>query len=144
MAEFETFEHGADVGIRGYGKTREEALSNLLKALSTLLVENPLFLQERPVIKIPLKVTSELPDELLVNFVNKVLTLSALEGAIFYEFQGKIEENEAGLELEGEVMGVPFDSERFGLGVEVKGATFTLARFEKEKDLYVAQCVVDV
>ena len=35
MIKFETFEHGADIGIRGYGKTLCEAFSNILKALAT-------------------------------------------------------------------------------------------------------------
>ncbi|PMP96756.1 MAG: archease, partial [Thermodesulfobacterium geofontis] len=39
MMKFEAFEHGADIGIRGYGKTLSEAFSNILKALVTLLVE---------------------------------------------------------------------------------------------------------
>lgn len=140
---FETFEHGADVGIRGYGETPEEALSNLLKALASLLVEEPLFLKETPTQGVFIKLTAEFLDELLVMFVNKVLSISALEGIIFYDFQGSLNRDEI-LRLEGELRGVPLDPIKYGYGVEVKGATFTLAKFEKINSNYVAQCVVDV
>jgi len=141
---FETFEHGADVGIRGYGETPEEALSNLLKALATLMVENPSFLEEKPSLLVELFLKGEFLDELLVSFVNQVLSLSALERALFYDFQGVLFSSKEGFELKGKLGGVPLDTETYGFGVEVKGATFTLAKFEKINQHYVAQCVVDV
>ncbi|MFN3920984.1 MAG: archease [Caldimicrobium sp.] len=141
--EFETFEHGADIGIRGYGETPEEALSNVLKALASLLVETPQFLQSAPIFKYPIEVEAEFLDELLIIFINKVLSISSLEGVLLYEFKGKLKEDKKYF-LQGEVAGVPFEPEKYGYGVEVKGATFTLAKFEKEKGNYIAQCVVDV
>lgn len=144
MKDYETFEHGADIGIRGYGKTPEEALSNLLKALSTILVENPFFLKDSPGLKREIRVFAEDLDELVVIFVNRVLSLSALDEAIFYHFEGGLKKEEEGYLLEGEVLGVPYDFEKYGFGVEVKGATFTLVSFKKINEHYVAQCVVDV
>ncbi len=144
VKNYETFEHGADIGIRGYGRTPEEALSNILKALSSIQVENPLFLKRSPELKEKLFLSAEDMDELLVLFVNKVLSLSALNESIYYHFEGKIERIEGVYYLTGEVFGVPYDFEAYGFGVEVKGATFTLAKFEKINEHYVAQCVVDV
>lgn len=140
---FETFEHGADVGIRGYGKTPEEALSNLLKALASLLVEDLGFLEETPNKFFSVEIEAEFLDELLVTFVNKVISLSALEKVLFFEFRGKLTEGQVN-KLMGEVAGVPFSPEKYSYGVEVKGATFTMAKFEKKNDLFIAQCVVDV
>jgi SHS2 domain-containing protein len=144
LKDYETFEHGADIGIRGYGKTPEEALSNLLKALATLQVENPLFLLKAPELKDAISLSAEYMDELLVVFVNKVISLNSLNGAIYYQFTGKLEKRDGVYHLVGEIYGVPFDFEKYGFGVEVKGATFTLAKFEKMNEHYVAQCVVDV
>ncbi len=143
MREFETFEHGADVGVRGFGETPEEALSNLLKALTSLMVEKTSFMDEPPQSYIPIEVEADFLDELLVVFINKVLSIASIEGLLLYEFRGHLEESTPFL-LKGEVGGIPFDSEKYGYGVEVKGATFTMAKFEKIKDKYVAQCVVDV
>lgn len=141
--EFETFEHGADIGIRGYGETPEEALSNVLKALASLLVETSQFLQSAPIFNYPVEVEAEFLDELLIIFINKVLSISSLEGVLLYEFRGKLKEDKKYF-LQGEVFGIPFEPEKYGYGVEVKGATFTLAKFEKVKGKYIAQCVVDV
>lgn len=141
---FETFEHGADIGIRGYGKTIEEAFSNILKALFSLVTENINFDSLSVVKKFEISLEAETLDELLVVFINRILTLFALEGVIFKDFEGKIVFENGKIRLEGYVGGEDFDPETYGLGVEVKGATFTLAKVEKISDEWMVQCVVDV
>lgn len=144
MSKFETFEHMADVGIRGWGESPQEALSNILKALASLLVENTSFFEEAPQVAILVEVSSEFLDELLVKFINRVLSLTYLERVIFYEFRGRLEKDEEEYRLKGELWGVAFEPERYGYGVEVKGATFTMAEFQQKDSLFIAQCVVDV
>jgi len=148
MQFYETFEHGADIGIRGYGKTLEEAFSSALKALAELLVEEPNWKELKLNEQASVRVEAEFLDELFVIFVNKVLGLFYEKKVLFLDFKGKILKKEENYELKGKVFGVPYDPERFGYGVEVKGATFTMAKVEKtvreEEVLWVAQCVVDV
>ncbi|QJA06873.1 archease [Thermosulfurimonas marina] len=139
---YETFEHGADIGVRGYGRTLEEAFANGARALFALMVEN--FEEVSPREKTPVTVSAELLDELFVTWLNRLLTLSALEHRVFADFEVEIRREGQEFRLTGQAWGEPFDPERHLLGVEVKGATFTLARVEKEGDLWVAQCVVDV
>ncbi len=38
MKPYEQFEHKADVGVRGYGKTIEEAFENGAKAMFSIMV----------------------------------------------------------------------------------------------------------
>ncbi len=135
---YETFEHGADIGVRGYGRTMEEAFANGARALFALMVEN--FEDVEPQEETEITVSAELPDELFVAWLNKLLTVSALEGRVFRDFEVHIK----GEDLRAMARGEPLDPEKHLLGVEVKGATFTLARVEKQGDLWVAQCVVDV
>jgi SHS2 domain-containing protein len=143
---FETFEHGADIGIRGYGKTLEEAFSNSLKALVTLLTENINFSELTPAHSFNITLSAEELDELFVTFINKTLSTSYIEEVLFFEFKGSIEQipQKKEYNLNGKIMGEKFDIEKFGYGVEVKGATFTMAKVEKRKDVWIAQCVVDV
>lgn len=144
MELFETFEHGADIGIRGRGKSLEEAFSNLLKALALLLTE-ALSLETLEVKEIlEIELSAEFLDDLLVNYVNKVLTYTYLEGFLFLEFKGEIKKDNEKYVLKGVICGTKFDPQKLGYGVEVKGATYTLAKIEKEKDFWVVQCVVDV
>ncbi|OAQ20694.1 archease [Thermosulfurimonas dismutans] len=135
---YETFEHGADIGVRGYGRTIEEAFANGARALFSLMVEN--FEAIEPREETPVSVSAELPDELFVAWLNRLITLSALEHRVFSDFEIKIK----GENLQGVARGEALDTEKHLLGIEVKGATFTLAKVAKEGDLWVAQCVVDV
>ncbi len=144
MKGYETFEHGADVGIRGYGDTLEEAFSEVLKALTTLYVESIDFNKVFPTEEREVEVTADTLDELLVFFVNKAISIVSLENVLVIGFKGRIEEREGEYQLTGKFLVSPFDVEGFGYGVEVKGATFTQAKVEKEKEGWVAQCVVDV
>ena len=144
MTKFETFEHGADIGIRGYGETLSEAFSNILKALAILLVENLNWKDLNLNKKYPIEIESEFLDELLVVFINKVLSLFYLEKILFFEFKGEIKEKNGKYILKGELLGEIYLHEKFGYGVEVKGATFTMAEVKKENNLWIVQCVVDV
>jgi len=135
---YETFEHGADIGVRGRGRTPEEAFANGARALFSLMVEN--FENVRPEHSVPVEVSAETPEELFVMWLNRLITVSDLEGMVFRDFEVHI----SGESLTARALGEPLDPERHRLGVEVKGATFTLARVEKEGDLWIAQCVVDV
>ena len=144
MAKFETFEHGADIGIRGYGETLSEAFSNILKALAILLVENLNWKDLSLKKKYSIEIESEFLDELLVVFINKVLSLFYLEKILFFEFKGEIKEKNEKYILKGELLGEIYLHEKFGYGVEVKGATFTMAEVKKENNLWIVQCVVDV
>ncbi len=144
MIKFETFEHGADIGIRGYGKDLSEAFSNILKALVVLLTEKIEWKDIKLEQSFSIEIIAEFLDELLVTYINKVLSLFYLEKVIFFEFRGSIEEREGNYVLKGELLGEKYSSEKFGYGVEVKGATFTMAEVKKKDDLWVVQCVVDV
>lgn len=143
MKSFETFEHGADIGIRGFGESPERALSNLLKALASVMVENDTFLEDKTTISYYIEVEADYPDELLVAFVNKIISLSYSENILFLEFDGEVVLNNRCF-IKGFLKGVWLDYDKYGYGVEVKGATFTMAKFEKENEYYIAQCVIDV
>ncbi len=143
MKKFETFEHGADVGIRGYGKTLEEAFSNILLALLEVMVED--FKEEELKAEKKLKITlhADEVEELLVMFVNRAISLCYTEDLVFFKFEGRITQNQK-FKLEGDLLGESFKEEKFGYGVEVKGATFTMAKVYKQDDFWVCQCVIDV
>jgi len=143
VGKYETFEHGADIGIRGYGETLEEAFSNALKALFELVVEEVNWDNVSEEYQTEVEARAEFLDELFVIFINKCLGIFYDEGVILKSFEGKIEKNEE-YTLKGVVKGEKFDPDKFGYGVEVKGATFTMAKVEKTDRGWIAQCVVDV
>ncbi len=134
---YETFAHEADIGIRGFGDTQEEAFANTALALYSVMVD---VTRVEPKESRVLTVSAEDDETLLVEWLNALLALSDIERMVFSRFAVTI----AGRTLTGTAWGERLDRERHAPNVEVKGATYHLLRAGKEGERYLAQCVVDV
>jgi SHS2 domain-containing protein len=135
---WEHFAHEADVGIRGYGPTREAAFEQAALALMQVIADLA-GIEPRDAIE----VTCEAPDDelLLVDWLNALVFEVATRAMLFARFAVTIE----GAQLRGTAWGEPIDLARHAMGVEVKGATYTALRVAELPDGgWVAQCVVDV
>ncbi len=135
--QYETFEHEADIGIRGFGETIEEAFSNAARAMYSVMFD---ISSIRPVVERTVTVAAPDTDLLLIEWLNALLALSDIERMVFSEFEVKI----YGGRLQGRAMGEPLDRKRHGAVVEVKAATLHMLKVERIDGGYVAQCVVDV
>lgn len=134
---YETFEHEADIGIRGFGGTIEEAFENAAVALYSVMVNvNRVRPEERRI------VTASAPDRelLLVEWLNALLSQSDIDRMVFSKFEVKIN----GTSLIGTAWGEMLDRERHQAHVEIKGATYHMLSVQERDNRYVAQCVVDV
>ncbi len=134
---YETFDHEADIGIRGFGATIAEAFENTAIALYSVMVNiHRVKPKERRIVKV------SAPDRelLLVEWLNALLSLSDIERMVFSKFEVKIN----GTSLTGTAWGEILDRERHQAHVEVKGATYHLLSVQERDNGYVAQCVVDV
>ena len=137
---WETFDHVADIGVRGVGRSLEEAFSNGAKALFSMMVEDLDLVracEERRIEASSFDLVG-----LFVAWLNELIAISDLEGMVFSQFETRIFQGDS--TLLSTAMGEPLDRKRHGVGVEVKGATFSEARVEKMNGLWVAQCIVDV
>jgi len=135
---FEHFAHQADMGVRGYGRTRDEAFAQAALALTAVVVP-----PETIVARERVCVACEADDDelLLLDWLNAVVYQMATHRLIFGRFQVRI----AGMRLAGEMWGEPIDVARHQPGVEVKAATVTALRVARLADgTWLAQCVVDV
>lgn len=135
--QYETFEHEADIGIRGFGDSMEEAYENAAVALYSVMV-NVEVIEPREMR--PVAVTAPDNELLLVEWLNALLGLSDVERMVFSKFEVNIE----GTSLTGTAWGEPLDRERHEAHVEVKGATYHMLSVSVYDGRYVAQCVVDV
>lgn len=137
MERAETFEHEADIGIRGYGDTIEGAFENAAKALYSVMVKidavRPVMLRE---------IEASAPDRelLFVEWLNALLSLSDIERMVFSRFTVTFGNGT----LRGTAWGEPLDRVRHEPKVEVKGATYYLLKVAEEQGQFIAQCVVDV
>jgi len=136
-ARWENFPHDADVGVRGFGRTRAEAFEQAALALAAVVTTA----EVAP--KIEVEVSCEAPDlELLfVEWLNAIIYEMAVRNMLFSRFSVRID----GARLEGTLCGEPVDVKRHQPACEPKGATYTALKVAAGADgVWSAQCIVDV
>jgi tRNA nucleotidyltransferase (CCA-adding enzyme) len=134
---WEHFPHGADVGIRGFGKTAAEAFEQAARALTAVIT----YAEVEPRVRVD--VSCEAPDiELLfVEWLNAVIYEMAVGKMLFGRFAVGIEN----AHLNGTMWGEPVDVARHAPACEAKGATFTALKVAADENgRWSAGCVVDV
>ena len=135
---YDYFEHQADMGIEGRGPTLEEAFAQAARALFDLMMDIE---RIRPRKKVPIRCRAHDHEELLVEWLNELLSLADLEGMALGRFQvDRLEPNG----LEGSAWGEPFDPGRHHPRTEVKAATYAMLFVGPEDGEQVARCVVDL
>lgn len=137
-AQWEHFEHGADIGVRGCGKTPAQAFEQAALAL-TAVVADPADVGETMSVK--LECQADDPELLLVDWLNALIYEMAVGKLLFHRYHVELSDHR----LEGTAWGETVDAARHRPAVEVKGATYTALRVCRREDgTWVAQTVVDV
>ena len=135
---WEHFHHDADIGVRGVGATIEEAFEQAALALTAVVTDPPsIGLQET------IQIACEAPDDelLLADWLNALVYQMATRRMLFGRFEVRIENHR----LRAKAAGEQVDVARHQPVVEIKGATYTNLRVEKDATgTWLAQCVVDV
>ena len=134
---YETFDHRADIGIRGYGKSVEEAFENGAKAMFSVMVDID---DVKPVNREDINCEAPDLETLFVEWLNGLISVAHLNGKLFCKFKVKI----AADKLTGSAWGERLDKEKHHMMTEVKAATYSQLKVVKEDDTYIAQCIVDV
>jgi len=134
---YETFEHEADIGIRGIGFTLSEAFEQAAVALYSVMVAVD---RVQPKEKKNISVSAPDRELLLVEWLNALLALSDIERMVFSKFEVLI----TGTMLTGIAWGEKLDRAHHEANVEVKGATYHMLSVTEENGRFTAQCVVDV
>lgn len=142
MGRFEIFEHTADIGVRGFGKTVEEAFTETAKAMYSIMIKNINEIELKETV--PIDVFAEDIEELLVEYLNELLYITYSAYLVFRQFEVKIKKKGFEYVLNGVAVGEELNEEKHQIGVEVKAATFSQLKVKKEGDIWIAQCVLDV
>jgi len=135
---WEHFPHEADMGVRGVGRTREQAFEQAALALMSVITDVQKIMPRDPVI-----IRCEAPDDelLLVDWLNALVYEMATRNMLFSRFEVRIDASQ----LTARAYGEPVDVARHQPAVEVKGATYTGLRVARVADgSWIAECVVDV
>ena len=135
---WEHFDHGADVGVRGYGPTKAAAFEQAALALTAVVTEPDLVQLREPV---PIVCEAADDELLLAAWLNAIVTEMAVRHMLFARFRVELR----GSHLVGTAWGERLSRRRHRPAVEVKGATYTSLRVARAADGgWLAQTVVDV
>jgi len=135
---WEHFDHGADIGVRGWGPSKAAAFEQAALAL-TAVVTDPSRVAQRDTVNIVCEADDD--ELLLAAWLNAVITEMSVRRMLFARFQVELR----GRQLSGVATGERVSPLRHQPAVEVKGATYTALRVERCTDgSWLAQTVVDV
>jgi len=138
QADAEHFSHGADIGVRGIGHTKEQAFEQAALALTEVVTEVTRIVPREAV---DIKCAAPSDGLLLADWLNRLIYEMAVQHMVFGRFTVTIENGH----LRGRAWGEKVDRARHRPAVEPKGATFTALKVERRSDgAWIAQCVIDV
>ena len=138
MTRWELFAHDADIGVRGFGPTREVAFEQGAIALMHAIGAGA---DVTPKQMVSVACTAPDCEVLFVDWLNALIFEMATRSMLFSRFRVGIADGA----LRAEAWGEPIDLARHEIAVEAKGATFTALKVTQGPDgTWVAQCVVDV
>jgi len=136
MKPYEFIEHTADVGVKAYGKTVAEAFEHAAKAMFDIITDSSVV---SPVGQYD--ITLEAPDleQLLVDFLSKLLFLNGAKNLVFGRFQVTLQ----GTTLHAHVFGEQYDTKKHKIGDEIKAVTYHILEVHQTEPIYV-QVLFDI
>jgi len=137
LKNYELIEHTADFGIRVKGKGPEEIFKNAAEAMFDCIASR--IKPAEKSIQAIINQEAEDLEELFVNWLNELLSLSAIKEVIFTEF--KINRITKTL-LQAESIGEPVQA--FKVNTEIKAATYHQLKIEEIDNGFQAEVIFDV
>src|SRR5271157_559955 len=140
--KFEFLEHTADVYIRAYGKTMEEAYVNSALALFEVMTDTDKIAQTK---QENLSVEAEDQYALLYNWLEALLVKFETEGMFYSKFQiTDWKETEEIFSFKAKICGEKFDPQKHPQRVGVKAVTYHRMVIIRERDLVVLEFILDI
>ena len=136
-ANWEHFEHKADIGIRGFGTTLSQAFEQAAVAMTAVVTD---INRVQATASISISCNNEDNDTLLYDWLNALIYEMATRKMLFSKFEIAIDDSS----LSATACGETIDIARHQPSVEIKGATYTELAVFKQNEHWVAQCVLDV
>ena len=140
--KFEFLEHTADVYIRAYGKTMEEAYANSALALFEVMTDTDKIAQTK---EEKLQVEAEDQYALLYNWLEALLVKFETEGMLYSKFEiTDWKETEENFAFKAKIWGEKYDARKHPQKVGVKAVTYHRMMIIREKDSAVLEFILDI
>lgn len=140
---FKFKDHTADVEVKSWGRTLEEAFSQTALSLMTTITPNLNKISSK--IEKKIEIVSEDKYALCIDFLTEFLYLFDTDDLVFNDiFIKSIENLENGYKLKAVVKGDHFDKEKHEIGTEVKAITYSFMNIEEKKRKVEISIVFDI
>jgi SHS2 domain-containing protein len=136
MKQYELIEHTADVGVKAYGKTVAEAFEHAAEAMFDIITDTSTI---QSVGQYDIELEAPDLEQLLVDWLSKLLFLNDAEDLVFGRFEVSI----TGNRLSAHVFGEKYNTKKHKMGVEIKAVTYHIVKVN-EKDPIFAQVLFDI
>ena len=143
MSGFEYLEHTADVGLRCWGATLQDALAAGALGMFALMVELETV---SPSVEVPVECSAADPAALYVELLNELLAQRDIEGVFFCGFQiTDLMQADDAWHLVGVARGELMDLQQHCPLADVKAATYGGLDYAlDDRKGHVLQCVLDL
>jgi len=140
--KFEFLEHTADVYIRAFGKTMEEAYSNSALAMFEVMTDTDKIGQTK---QENVEVEAEDQYALLYNWLEILLVKFETEGMLYSKFEiTDWKETEENFKFKAKIWGEKYDAQKHPQKVGVKAVTYHRMMIIREKDSAVLEFILDI
>ncbi len=118
MKHYEQIGHTADIAIRAYGDTLEEAFACAAGAMFEIITEHA---EIRASNSVDFVVEADDLENLLVEFLSRLVLANEVDGWVFGDFSVTFEGESR---LRAVAVGEKFDTSRHGGGLQIKGVSY--------------------
>ena len=142
-AGFEFREHTADVQVRSWGSSLEEAFSQT--AYSLMETITPDLKKITPKIEKKITIEAEDKEALLFDFLSEFLYIFDVDGLVFSQiYIRRIEKINNNYKLQATLKGEKFDLNKHEIGIEVKAITYSFLNIEEKHASTIIDIVFDI
>jgi SHS2 domain-containing protein len=142
-AGFEFRDHTADVQVRSWGPSLEEAFSQTAYSLMATITPN--LKKITPKVERKITIKAEDKEALLFDFLSEFLYIFDVDELVFSQiYVNKIEKFNDNYKLQATLKGEKFDLVKHEIGIEVKAITYSFLNIEEKRTRTIIDIVYDI
>ena len=142
-AGFEFRDHTADVQVKSWGSSLEEAFSQT--AYSLMATITPDLKKITPKVERKITIKAEDKEALLFDFLSEFLYIFDVDELVFSQiYVSKIEKLNDNYKLQATLKGEKFDLDKHEIGIEVKAITYSFLNIEEKHASTIIDIVFDI
>jgi SHS2 domain-containing protein len=138
MKKYDLLDHTADIGVKAYGETLNEAFENAAKAMFDIITDES---EIEFVGQYSIELRADDLEQLLVDWLDELLFLHSAKNLVFSHFKVNINKKEK--KLIANIFGEKFDLSKHKIGTEIKAITYHMLEVRKKKPYHV-QILFDI